>query len=128
MKLHGILAPALMENCVLVIETFQGDPRKQNNNGKLFQQFLSRQPHLTVVNSLPLCEGLITRSRVKEGEAEKSILDFFVVCSRVLPHITRMVVDEKKEYILTNYKNAQKGGKAIDSDHFTEYMDVDLQY
>ena len=36
------------------------DPRPQNRNGKLFQQFLERNPHLTVVNSLPICEGLIT--------------------------------------------------------------------
>ena len=39
------------------------DPRAQNKNGKLFEQFLERNPHLTVVNALDLCEGLITRSR-----------------------------------------------------------------
>ena len=37
-----------------------GDPRKQNRNGKLFEEFLSRNSHLTVVNSLSICEGLIT--------------------------------------------------------------------
>ena len=104
-----------------------GDPRKQNKNGKLFQGFLARQPNLSVVNALPLCEGLITRCRSKEGNIEKSVLDFFVVCSRVLPHITKMVIDEKRKHILTNYRNVRKGVKAIDSDHFTEYMDVNLQ-
>ena len=98
-----------------------GDPRKQNKNGKLFQDFLARQPNLSVVNALPLCEGLITRCRSKEGNIEKSVLDFFVVCSRVLPHITKMVIDEKRKHILTNYRNVRKGVKAIDSDHFTEY-------
>ena len=56
-----------------------GDPRMQNRNGKLFQNFLERHPHLTVVNSLPLCEGLITRSRFR-------VLDFFcclLTCSSV---------------------------------------------
>ena len=57
----------------------------------------------------------------------KSVLDFFVVCTRVLPHITKMVIDEEKKFILTNYKNARNGAKAIDTDHFTEYMDVNLQ-
>ena len=38
-----------------------------------------------------------------------------------------MVIDEKKEHILTNYKEAKRGGKAIDSDHFTQIMDVNLQ-
>ena len=39
-----------------------GDPRPQNRNGKLFQEFLEKNPHLSVVNALPECEGLITRS------------------------------------------------------------------
>ena len=54
-----------------------GDPRKQNTNGKLFQEFLARNPNLTVVNALPQCKGLITRIRDKEGKVEKSVLDFF---------------------------------------------------
>ena len=90
-----------------------GDPRKQNNNGKLFQDFLSRQSNLTVVNALSVCEGLITRTRIKEGNAEKSVLDFFVVCSRVLPFIMKMVTDGEKDHILTNYTQARKGCKAV---------------
>ena len=54
-----------------------GDPRKQNSNGKLFQECLARNPNLTVVNALPQCKGLITRIRDKEGKVEKSVLDFF---------------------------------------------------
>ena len=45
-----------------------GDPRQQNKNGKMFQEFLEQHPHLTVVNSLPPCEGLITRSRARDDE------------------------------------------------------------
>ena len=104
-----------------------GDPRQQNQNGKLFQEFLNRNPNLTVVNSLPICEGLVTRIRQKEGKVEKSVLDFFVVCSRVLPYITKMVIDDERKFILTNYKGVKKGTKATDSDHLTEYMDLDLQ-
>ena len=58
---------------------------------------------------------------------EKSVLDFFIVCSRVLPYITDMVIDEDSKHILTNYKQVRWGGKATDSDHFTEYMDLKLQ-
>ena len=39
-----------------------------------------------------------------------------------------MVIDESKKYILTNYHPAKKNGKAIDSDHLTHYMDVDLKF
>ena len=104
-----------------------GDPRPQNRNGKLFEEFLSRQKQLTVVNSLPVCEGLISRMRVKNGKEEKSVLDFFVVCSRVLPHVSRMKIDDDKKHILTNFKPARKGRAATDSDHFTEILDVDLE-
>ena len=45
----------------------------------------------------------------------------------MLPHITRMVIDEEKRHILTNYKQVRRGGKANDTDHFTEYLDLDLE-
>ena len=104
-----------------------GDPRAQNRNGKLLKQFLDRNPRLSVVNSLPLCQGLVTRSRLKDGVLEESILDFFIVCSSVLPLITKMVIDESRNYILTNYKAAKVSGKAIDSDHFTVYLDLNME-
>ena len=104
-----------------------GDPRPQNRNGKMFQEFLKRNSHLTVVNSLPLCDGLIIRRRRKDGVLEESILDFFVVCDLVLPHITKMVIDESKKHVLTNYQAVRYGKKAADSDHLTEYMDLNVQ-
>ena len=104
-----------------------GDPRHQNKNGKLFEEFLQRNPNLTVVNSLQVCRGLITRSRMKDGTLEESVLDFFVVCSLVLPFLNQMVIDNSKQHILTNYKKAADMGKAVDSDHYTEYMDLNLE-
>ena len=104
-----------------------GDPRPQNRNGKMFHNFLQRHPHLTVVNSLALCEGLITRSRMVDGKVQKSVLDFFVICHRVLPFLNKMFIDESKTHILTNYQNIRNGGKVIDSDHFTQYMDLNLK-
>ena len=79
------------------------------------------------MNSLPICKGLITRNRIKGDKEEKSVLDFFIVCTRVLPHVKKMVIDEKKEFILTNYKPARNGEKAKDSDHYTQYLDIDLK-
>ena len=70
------------------------DPRKQNRNGKLFEEFLMRNSHLSVVNALNICEGVISRSR----NSEESILDFFIVCNLVLPHVTKMVVDDENKY------------------------------
>ena len=104
-----------------------GDPRKQNRNGKFFETFLKQNPNLTVINSLPLCQGLITRRRIKNGALEESVIDFFLLCNRVLPYVQKMIIDEEKKFILTNYKKARVGGKAVDSDHFTQYMDVELE-
>ena len=81
-------------------QVIPGDPRPQNKNGKWFEEFLKRNSNLTVVNGLPQCQGLITRCRIKDGETEKNILDFFVVCSRLLPYVSQMVIDEKKELII----------------------------
>ena len=65
---------------------------------------------------------------MKDGNLEESILDFFIVCSSVLPFVTQMVIDESKKHILTNYKQVRNNGKATDSDHFTQYMDVNLEF
>ena len=37
-----------------------------------------------------------------------------------------MMIDEKKKFILTNYKQYAKTSKAVDSDHMTEFMDLDI--
>ena len=88
-------------------EIIPGDIRPQNKNGKLFQQFLERHKNLTVVNALSLCQGLITRSRKNKNQVEESVLDFFVVCDRVRPYVTKMVIDDKKKA----YSNKLSGSK-----------------
>ena len=52
---------------------------------------------------------------------------FVVVCNRVLPLLTKMVIDEDRKYVLTNYQAVRKNGKASDSDHNTQYLDIDLR-
>ena len=79
------------------------DPRPQNRNGKMFEDFLTNNPHLTVVNSLNICKGLLTRVRNKGGKYEGSVLDFFVVCSKILPYVTKMEIDHEKRYILSTF-------------------------
>ena len=37
-----------------------------------------------------------------------------------------MAIDEDKKHILTTYEQVRKGGKATDTDHATEYIDIDL--
>ena len=62
----------------------EGDVNMQNGNGKLFCDFLLRNTHLTIINSLSLCEGKITRMRKTTKGVEKSILDVFITCDKIL--------------------------------------------
>ena len=83
------------------------DPNRQNQNGKLFQQFLVKNPNLSVVNALKICEGKITRQRHTKKAIEKGVLDFFVVCEKKLPLVKRMVIDEKGENALNKYRGSK---------------------
>ena len=35
----------------------KGDPNYQKRNGKMFEDFLHKNPNLNVTNALPKCEG-----------------------------------------------------------------------
>ena len=93
----------------------KGDPHEQNANGKMLDEFLSNNPHLTVVNSLEICEGTITRERKTVNGVEKSVLDFFIVCSRIVNTVKKMKIDEAKENALSSYK--ESGKQVKESDH-----------
>ena len=88
-----------------------------------FPVFLKKN-NWTCVNSLPLTEGVITRSRTYLGKAKKSTIDFFVVCERVLCFIRSLKIEDGKEHMLTKFK---KGEKAVNSDHKALIMDVLLK-
>ena len=108
----------------------KGDPNKQNENGKMFHNFLKRHPQLTVANALPICQGIITRKRnLTTGKTEASVIDFIVICSQVLPYLMEMVIDVDKKYITTNYAASKKisNSKAVNSDHRTIFAKINLK-
>ena len=82
---------------------------------------------MTVVNSLPLCEGKITRVRVYENKSEESTIDFFVVCHRVLTFVNKMVIDERRDFLLTNFHPIKNAGKPIQTDHNTLILYLNIQ-
>ena len=71
----------------------KNDPNKQNQNGKIFENFLQKNSHLSVVNALSVCEGKITRRTHIKQNIKESILDYFVVCDQILPLVSKMVID-----------------------------------
>ena len=66
-------------NAHLGLDFIKGDPNPRNSNGTLMYEFLERNPAITVVNSLKLCKGLITRRRETIKGVEEAVLDFFLV-------------------------------------------------
>ena len=112
-------------NAWLGSDIIPNDPRDQNNNGKRFNNFL-KSNNLTVVNALKLCKGLITRKRIREGKMIESIVDFVVVCKRLLPFVTKMIIDDKKQNSITNYQGVRYGRKSVDSDHMVTTINMNL--
>ena len=59
-KNENMLVIQMDSNAWLGDEIIKGDPNPTNNNGKLFINFLERNQHIKIVNSLSICQGLIT--------------------------------------------------------------------
>ena len=102
------------------------DPNKQNKNGKYFEEFLKRNPHIFVVNSLSLCDGNITRYRKTIRGVERAIIDLFLVCPRILPLVKHMKVDHAGDFQPTNFRSKLISGKVTPTDHFPVILEMDL--
>ena len=71
----------------------------------------------------PICNGTFTRVKNTKSGTSKTILDFFIVCEKILPHVTKITVDEKGEMTLTKYK---KG--VVKSDHAMLSLELNLTF
>ena len=109
-------------------ELVPNDPNIQNTNGKLLEMFLERNPNITIVNSLSLCSGLITRKRVTHVRTEESVLDLFLVCDKILPFVTSINVDEQGTHKLTNFNGIRNNSKLTESDHAILELHLDLEF
>ena len=109
-------------------EIIPKDRNTQNSNGKLLEMFLKRNKDIHLVNSLNLCEGVITRKQITDSLNEKSAIDLFLVCSRILPYVICMNVDEKCEHQLTNFYGIRNRGKVTESDHCKIELKLNLQF
>ena len=105
-------------NAWLGNNTIPGDPNIiPNSNGKLFARFLERNENLILVNSQPICEGVITRQRITEVLHEKSAIDVFLVCKKLFPFVTKLFIDERRVSPLTNFSRLMKSNKVTETDH-----------
>ena len=114
---NQILIIQIDSNCHAGSALICNDPNPQNDNGRYLQSFMERNPSLRIVNSLDICEGLITRQRATNSREEKAILYLFIVCEKALAYIVNMKVDEKGELRLTNFHGRPAGKKTTYTDH-----------
>ena len=51
---------------------------------------------------------------------------FFVVCKRLLSHVTEILIDDTREMTITKYKCTRRGKSPVDSDYMTMMLKIDL--
>ena len=100
----------------LQIHMIEGDKNKISNNGKILKEILDRHD-LSLVKGSKKCSGLITRMKKTVNSVEESIIDYIIVCRKLFSFVTGMIIDDKREKVLTNFKNKKKNGKITESDH-----------
>ena len=114
-------------NATLGPEIIPHDPHSITSNGKLLRDLLFRQK-LFCLNAHQLCEGLITRHRKTKLGDEKAILDYVIMCKGLAGYVERMVIDEKRENILTKYLSSKGVRQKSESDHNPIYARFNIKF
>ena len=123
---EGEVIKAKDDGCFILIEMdanakvgrdiITGDNHIMSSNGKLLLDVIDRQD-LVIANSLDICKGVVTRVREFENRAEKSTIDYIIICRELVKYMSEMVIDEDRIYTLARYTNKNSGKKIIKSDH-----------
>ena len=93
------------------------DPHCQFGNGKILADVIDRHG-LIVANGLTdKCEGTITRRRVTVDSIEESIIDHLIVSEDLKENLESVIIDEKRNSVLTHIVKTKKGTKTSMSDH-----------
>ena len=79
-------------------------------------------------SSVGKCNGRITRRRITNKVKEESIIDFVIVCHEMEAIISKMVIDEDKNYVLTRHTKTKKGVKITESDNMSIITEVKGQW
>jgi hypothetical protein len=83
-------------------DVLRGDPHNMTGNEKLILEMLEGQ-NLTILNSLGICRGCITRERKFENKMERSIIDYIVVCENMLEYVLEISIDDARIETLARY-------------------------
>ena len=53
---------------------------------------------------------------------------FFIGCIKILPFIKKMIIDEPRVHVLTNFEPVKTKGRSIETDHNTEILELGSSY
>ena len=81
-----------------------------------------------MINTLDICEGLITRKRVLESKTEEAVLDFYIVNEKIRPYLKKIIIDEQRSFCLSNFAQYRRNKRVIETDHNGEILELDLQF
>ena len=113
-------------NARLGPEILPSDTKPANSNGKMLSEFVNSN-RLIIVNTLDICKGSTTWSKIREGKELKSTIDFFVVCECVLPFVTQMVSDNDNNHRIANFNKIKSEGTTTEADHTPMWINIDLK-
>ena len=124
--LQGLLSLNSFLNCLFHIELdansklgemyIPNDPHEMSPNGRILSEAITRY-NLKVANGLEICEGVITRKKVRRDRTEESVIDFVIVSEDMVPDIKAIVIDEERKHVLTRVTKAKGVVKTVESDH-----------
>ena len=114
-------------NAKLGAGVIKGDSNSMSDNGHRLWDIIQRH-NLKCLNSHALCEGTITRHRKTVHGDEKAILDYIIVCDELAAYFQRMLIDEKRENILTKYVTLKGVRVKSESDHNPLYAEFNLTF
>ena len=103
-------------NSKLGPQIIPGDKHQQSENGKILSRIIERHG-LVVGNALKQCQGVITRRRVTKDRTEESTIDFIIFSEDLVNEIETVVIDDKREHVLTKIIKNKKGVRKVESDH-----------
>ena len=103
-------------------DKIRNDPNTVSANGKILLDICERQ-NLTILNTMDLCKGVITRERVTVNNIERSVIDYVIVCEAMKNYVEEMKIDEDRIYALKKY-----GKKTVTSDHNILFSRFSIQY
>ena len=92
------------------------DQHNISSNGKIMLDLVERHD-LMIINSMNICEGVVTRERKFDDRVERSSIDYIITCEDLSNYITEMMIDEDRIHTLSRCLKKKTGSTIIKSDN-----------